>query len=77
MAKERLTRDEMSEKYPDQWLGLTDVEWENSANVKSAVVACVGKGKSDLLEMQMDGKIEFSLYTTPNNIFSIGGLTLL
>ena len=26
---ERLTMDEIVAKYPDQWVGLVDVEWED------------------------------------------------
>ena len=37
---ERMTWEEIQEKYPDQWVGLVDVEWypDNKATVKSAVV---------------------------------------
>ena len=36
--EERLTWDEIATKYPDQWVGLVDVDWEDEANVRSAIV---------------------------------------
>ena len=53
---ERLSLDEILEKYPDQWVGLTDMEWEpdNSATVKTAVVKYINTDKDSLLEMQID-----------------------
>ena len=74
---ERLQWNEIQEKYPDQWVGLTDVEWSNASTVKAAVVKYTDKSKDELLELQLDGDIQKSRYTTPNNIFSVGGLTLL
>ena len=34
----RLTWKEIVERYPDQWVGLVDINWKNEANVESAVV---------------------------------------
>ena len=73
----RMTWNEIADKYPDQWVGLTDVEWDNASTVKSAIVKYFDKSKNELLGMQLDGKIQFSCYTTPNDILSVGGLTLL
>ena len=38
MTAQRYTMDEMREMYPDQWVILTDCEWENKSTVKSAVI---------------------------------------
>lgn len=73
----RMTWTEIMEKYPNQWVGLTDVEWGNASTVKTAVVKYAGKSKDEMLELQLDGDIQKSRYTTPNNVFSVGGLTLL
>ena len=35
---ERLTWEQIQEKYPDQWVGLIDINWRNDANIESAVV---------------------------------------
>ena len=45
---ERLTWDEIVEKYPDQWVGLVDVDWEDGANVRSAIVKYTDKGQQSL-----------------------------
>lgn len=63
---ERLSWDDILRSYPDQWVGLTDVEWEpdNSATVKSAVVKYINTDRDSLLEMQIDtnGAV-FSIHT--------------
>ena len=43
---ERLTWEEIQEKYPDQWVGLAEVEYEpdNDATIKSAIVRIKKKG---------------------------------
>ena len=74
---EKMTWNEIMEKYPDQWVGLTDVEWSNASTVKAAVVKYSDKTKAQLAKMQIKGEIQTSEYTTPNNVFSVGGLTLL
>lgn len=70
---ERLTWEEIQEKYPDQWVGLVDVEYElnNQASIKSAVVKYTEKTKGELTRLMLDGEI-ISRYTTPDNIFQLG-----
>lgn len=51
MNKQRLTWNEIAEKYPDQWIGLSDIDWEDGANIRSAVVKFTGKSSSELLEL--------------------------
>ena len=68
MDKQRLTWNEIAEKYPDQWIGLSDIDWEDGANIRSAVVKFTGKSSSELLEMQIrTGNIQ-TIYTTPENL---------
>ncbi len=56
---ERLTWEEIKKQYPEQWLGLTEVEWKNSSNVKSAVVSYTNLTKRQALRLafESDGKI--------------------
>lgn len=68
---ERLTWQQIQEKYPDQWIGLVDVTWKNDANIESAVVKYVDKTKEELLMMQINNEI-FSCYTTPDHVFQLG-----
>ena len=68
MENKRMTWDEIVAKYPDQWVGLTDVDWENEATVRSAVVKYSDKTSSELLRMQIRGEL-YSTYTTPANLY--------
>lgn len=77
---ERLTFRQIAEKYPDQWVGLDEIEWEpdNSSTVKSAIVRFTDKSADELTEMQIqtDGKI-MAIYTTPDNVFQLGMVGVL
>ena len=70
----RLTWEEIERRYPDQWVGLTDVAWENPANVRSAVVSYTEKemDKSDMLMKQIKGEGVYTVYTTPDNLAPLG-----
>lgn len=71
--KERLTWEQIQDTYPDQWVGLTEVEYEpdNHASIKSAVVRYTDKPKGELTRMMLNGEI-ISRYTTPDRVFQIG-----
>lgn len=74
---ERKTWKEIQEKYPDQWVGLIEVEYEpdNDATIKSAVVKYIDKSKSELTRMQIQTKGELiGIYTTPDNVFQLGAV---
>ncbi|NBH13300.1 hypothetical protein D3Z36_03680 [Lachnospiraceae bacterium] len=74
---ERLTWEQIQERYPDQWVGLAEVEYEpnNDATIKSAVVKYTDKSKNELTRMQIqtNGSL-LSVYTTPDNIFQMGAV---
>ena len=67
----RLTWEEIQKRYPDQWVGLTDIDWRDSSNINSAVVKYSDKTKEELLIMQINDEI-FSCFTTPDNVFQLG-----
>ena len=69
----RMTWEEIQNKYPDQWVGLVDVEWcpDNTATVKSAVIKYTDKSKDELTAMMLRGEID-ARYTTPDNLFQLG-----
>lgn len=71
MVDYRLTWEEIQKKYPDQWVGLTDIDWIDDSNINSAIVKYADKTKDELLIMQVNGEI-FSCYTTPDNVFQLG-----
>lgn len=70
---ERMTWEQIKEKYPNQWVGLVEVEYvdNDGISVESAVVKYTDKSKSDLTRLVLEGKI-ISRYTTPDNIFQMG-----
>lgn len=74
---ERLTWEQIQNKYPDQWVGLTEVEYEpdNDATIKSAVVKYTDKSKNELtrLQIQTSGNL-LGIYTTPDNVFQLGAV---
>ncbi|MBQ6259230.1 MAG: hypothetical protein IJJ79_06050 [Lachnospiraceae bacterium] len=74
---ERMTWSEIAKTYPNQWVGLTDVEREpdNYSTIKSAVVLYTDRSKDDLLleQIQTNGKT-VARYTNPNALFQLGVL---
>ena len=67
MAK-RMTWKEIQETYPDQWVGLSEVE-RNGGSIASAVVKYTDKTGSELIEMQLEDSGDlYSTYTTPDNV---------
>lgn len=73
--RERLTWEEIMEKYPDQWLGMEDVEWENESNIASAIVVDSISSMSELTEKQISSGGKFvARYTTPDNSLYINTL---
>ena len=70
---ERLTWEEIQQKYPDQWVGLVDVKYleDDGISIESAVVKYLDKTKSELTKMALKGEI-ISRYTTPDNVFLLG-----
>ena len=66
---ERLTWEQIAERYPGQWVGLVDVELEpdNDATIASAVVKYTDKTKDELTMMQIETKGQMiAIYTTPD-----------
>lgn len=74
VSNERLTWQQMTERYPDTWVGLTDVVREaDGITVESAVVAIAGD-KSTVVGAKNDGAVEYALFTTPDrDIFTNWG----
>ena len=50
---ERLTREQMAKKYPNTWLGLNNIKYQNDDGVtlESADVIYTTKTEDELLEM--------------------------
>ena len=62
----RMTWDEIAKTYPDQWVGLSEVE-RNGGSIASAVVKYTDKTADELYDMQIDGQDVQTIYTTPQN----------
>ena len=74
MAK-RMTWDEIAKTYPDQWVGLTEVE-RDGGSVRSAVVKYTDKTADELYDMQVSGQGVITKYTTPET-FPYGQVLIL
>lgn len=71
--QQRLSWSEIKKKYPDQWIGLVDIDWENGATVRSAVVKYVGKNSTELLEIKFDHEPDLLVrYTSPDSLGPMG-----
>lgn len=70
---ERMTWKEIQAKYPDQWVGLIDVNYieDDGISIESAVIKYLDKSKAELTKLALQGEI-VSRYTTPDHIFQLG-----
>lgn len=75
---ERLTWEQIQKKYPDQWVGLTEVQYKNDdgVSVESAVVKYTDKTKSELTRLVLDGEI-ISRHTNPDGCLQLGMVGVL
>ena len=69
MQENRLTWDEIVKKYPDKWVGMSDIDWEDGTNVRSAVVIGASDDSDDFLRRQFAGEDVFTRYTTSYNLY--------
>lgn len=76
MVKERMSWDEITKEYPEQWLGLTDVEWadDDHANIASAVVSYTNKPANELLMMMHNSGQKIVARSTPRHSMYVGML---
>lgn len=74
----RLTWEQIQEQYPDQWVGLSDVQYVNNdgASVESAVVKYADKTKSELTRLVLKGEI-ISRHTNPDGHLQLGMVGVL
>ena len=69
MEEKRMTWDEIVEKYPDKWVGLTQVDWKDDANVRTAVVVGTSDTGEEFMFRACAGEDMCAMYTTPNNLY--------
>ena len=68
---ERLTREQMAERYPNQWLGIKNVRYRNNDGItlESAEVVYTGKTKDELVSKQILGAEGIiAWYTSENEV---------
>lgn len=72
--EEKLTREQMAEKYPNQWLGINNIEYNDSSKkeMKSANVVYTDKTASELGLMALHGDNIQPYFTTPDDTFQLG-----
>lgn len=75
---ERMTWEQIQKKYPDQWVGLIDVRYQNNdgISVESAVVKYTDKTKSELTRLVLKGEI-ISRHTNPEGHLQLGMVGIL
>lgn len=75
---ERLTREQMAEKYPNTYLGITNIKYENDDGVtlESADVVYTDKTSKELLMMQITGKEGIVRWYTNDNTYPLSFVTL-
>ena len=71
---ERLTREQMAEKYPNQWLEINNIEYNDSSKkeIKSVNVVYTDKTASELGLMALHGDNIQPYFTTPDDTFQLG-----
>ncbi|MBD5445462.1 MAG: hypothetical protein HDR29_07930 [Lachnospiraceae bacterium] len=74
----RLTRQQMAEKYPDQYLGITDIRYENNdgVTIESAEVIYTNKSEEELLTLQISGAEDIMCWYTTGSKINTGVMTL-
>ena len=70
---DRMTWEQIQKKYPNQWVGLVDVQYQDNdgASVASAVVKYTDKTKSELTRLVLKGEI-VSRHTNPEGYMQLG-----
>lgn len=71
---EHLTREQMAEKYPNTYLGINNIKYQNDDGVtlESADVVYTDKTSNELLMMQITGKEGIIRWYTNDNGLPLG-----
>ena len=72
---ERLTWEQIQEKYPSQWIGLRDVKYidDDGISIESAIVKYSDLSRTELTKCMLSGEI-VSRCTTPDDCCQLGCL---
>lgn len=71
---EHLTREQMAEKYPDQCIGINNIQYQDNdgVTIESADVIYTDKTEEELLTMQVTGSEDIMCWYTSGNQINIG-----
>lgn len=74
----RMTRQQMAENYPDRYLGISDIQYENDdgVTIESAEVVYTEKTEEELLTLQISGVEDIMCWYTTGSKVNIGVMTL-
>ncbi|MDE0396293.1 MAG: hypothetical protein OXL96_00660 [Candidatus Poribacteria bacterium] len=64
MTNERLTIQEIEQKYPDAWLLIVDCEISENTELLSGVVAVHSKSREDIHDALIDYKGQVAIHST-------------
>ena len=64
---------EIQKKYPNQWVGLTNVKWKDRSNVATADVKYTEKDmfSDEMILLTVQKKLDTAVYTTIGNDNSV------
>lgn len=68
---QRLTREQMADRYPNQWLGIRNIKYRGR-EIESAEVVYINSSASELGMRSLKGEDVQPLYTTPDLFFQMG-----
>ena len=68
---ERLTRKQMADKYPNQWLGIRNIVYKGR-EIATAEVIYTQRTASELGLLSLKGEDVQPLFTTPDMFFQLG-----
>lgn len=73
---EGLTREQMEEKYPNQYIGITNIKYadDDGVTIESADVIYTDKSEQELLTLQITGTEDIMCWYTSGNQLNIGVL---
>lgn len=73
---QHLTREQMSIKYPNTWLGINNIRYKdnNKTTIESADVVYTNKTASELGLLALQGEDIQPLFTAPDEVFQLGFL---
>lgn len=69
-----LTREQMAEKYPDQCIGISNIQYvdNDGVTIESADVVYTDKTEEELLTLQVTGAEDIMCWYTSGNQINIG-----